>query len=230
MTAPARVYLRQLDTHRLIPSKYGEDDTGTLGLIADDDEHLRAILDLDGATDDRRAGEDDRLPGIDRGELVFGVPHDRIVNAAFLFAHPLGGRFNGPDRGAWYAGFASETARAEVAWHKSVELAEIGWFEETLTYDAYLADFGGPFHDIRDDPAFRGCLDPDDYRPSQDLAEALLAGGSAGIVYPSVRHRGGTCLACFRPAMVGNVRRHARWRFLWRGSPEPAVELDQIFD
>ena len=27
------------------------------------------------------------------------------------------------------------------------------------------------------------------------------------MIYPSVRHRGGTCLACFRPALVVNVRR-----------------------
>jgi hypothetical protein len=28
----------------------------------------------------------------------------------------------------------------------------------------------------------------------------------SGLLYPSVRHRGGTCLACFRPALVVNVR------------------------
>jgi hypothetical protein len=27
------------------------------------------------------------------------------------------------------------------------------------------------------------------------------------LIYPSVRHRGGTCLACFRPALVLNVRK-----------------------
>jgi hypothetical protein len=43
----------------------------------------------------------------------------------FVSAHPQGSRFNGPDRGAWYAGF-----EAEVAYHKSIELAEIGWFDE----------------------------------------------------------------------------------------------------
>ena len=34
----------------------------------------------------------------------------------------------------------------------------------------------------------------------------LLAAGSAGIVYPSVRRANGTCLVCFRPALVTNVR------------------------
>lgn len=43
-----------------------------------------------------------------------GVPYYRIVNAAFTHAHPLGSRFNDPDRGAWYAAFELETAQAEI--------------------------------------------------------------------------------------------------------------------
>jgi hypothetical protein len=31
--------------------------------------------------------------------------------------------------------------------------------------------------------------------------------GSAGVVYPSVRQSGGTCIVCFRPALVNNVRK-----------------------
>ena len=42
---------------------------------------------------------------------------DRILEglAAFCHAHPLGSRFAGADRGAWYAGFEIETSHAEVA-------------------------------------------------------------------------------------------------------------------
>ena len=115
------------------------------------------------------------------------MPYYRIVNAAFCHAHPLGSRFNGPDRGAWYAAFESETAQAEVAFHKWVELAEVDWFEEDVTYDDYLADFSAEFHDVRDDDRFADCLAPDSYLASQDLAQRLLDSDSLGIVYPSVR-------------------------------------------
>src|SRR5690606_3095079 len=130
-----------------------------------------------------------------------------VVNAAFCHAHPLGGRFNSPDRGAWYAGFELETSQAEVGFHKSVQLAEIDRFEETVTYDDYLADVSARVHDLRRARGFRACLDPASYVESQALAEQLLAAGSLGLVYPSVRRAGGTCLACFRPAIVANVRR-----------------------
>ena len=135
--------IRQLDSHRLIPSRYSDGGASVLVRIADDDDHLRGIFDLDDATNDRLLAENDLLPGIGVDELVFGIAHYRIINAAFTHASPLGSRFNGPDRGAWYAGFELETSRAEVAWHKSVELAEIGWFHESVTYDDYRADFGG---------------------------------------------------------------------------------------
>jgi hypothetical protein len=32
-----------------------------------------------------------------------------------------------------------------------------------------------------------------------------LTTGSAGIVYPSVPHKDGVCIACFRPPLVLNV-------------------------
>lgn len=226
MTLPCLSRIRQLDTHRLIPAKYSDGGDSVLLRIADDDAHLRGIFDLDNATNDRLLAEGDLLPGVGVNELVFGIAHCRIINAAFTHAGPLGSRFNGPDRGAWYAGFALETSQAEVAWHKSVELAEVGWLHESVTYDDYRADFGGAFHDIRDAPGFAACLSPTSYVESQALAERLLAAGSAGILYPSVRHPGGTCLACFRPALVGNVRKDARLRFTWDGGLEPRIELE----
>ena len=229
MTGPAVSRIRQLDTHRLIPWKHSEGGESVLVRIADDDDHLRGIFDLDHATNDRVLAENDRLPGIGIDELVFGVPYFRIINAAFSHAHPLGSRFNGPDRGAWYAGFEIETSQAEAAWHKSVELAEIDWLEESVTYDDYLADFGGEYHDIRGDAAYQKCLDPDSYVESQLLAETLLGERSSGIIYPSVRHNAGVCLACFRPALVGNVRKRARYRFTWTGSPEPEIEFEEAY-
>ena len=88
------------------------------------------------------------------------------------------------------------------------ELQEIKWQEaEKFTFDDYLADFRAEFHDIRDDAAFAECLDPKSYHSSQALAETLLASGTGGIIYPSVRQKNRTCLVCFRPTLVANVRK-----------------------
>lgn len=74
MTLPAVRLVRQEDTHRLIPSKYGQDGDSVLTRIAEDDEHLEAIFELDNATNDRLLAENNVLPGIGIHELVFGVP------------------------------------------------------------------------------------------------------------------------------------------------------------
>jgi hypothetical protein len=224
-TLPRTALVRQNDTHRLIPSKYSEGGDSVLVRIAEDDAHLRDIFELDNCTNERLLAEHNLLPGIGIRELVFGVPYYRIVNAAFCHAHPLGSRFNGPERGCWYAAFQATTAQAEVAFHKAVELAEIGWWDESITYDDYLSDFSADLHDLRDDRRFAGALAPDSYLASQRLAERLLEAGGLGIVYPSVRRAGGTCLACFRPALVMSVRKGRTWRFTWAGPGAPKVQV-----
>jgi hypothetical protein len=221
---PRTSLLRRNDTHRLIPSKYAEDGDSVLARIADDDTHLQQLFDLDNATNDRLLAENDQLPGIGIHELVFGVPYYRIVNATFCHPHLFGSRFNGPERGAWYAGLELETSQAEIVFHKSIELAEVNWQEgEEITYDDYLADFSADFHDLRGDKSFSPCLAPDSYLASQELAQQLLDAGSLGVVYPSVRRKAGTCLACFRPSLVMNVRKDATYRFHWNGEAAPEI-------
>lgn len=227
MTPPVTL-VRQHDTHRLVPSRYAAKGDSVLAVLAEDDAHLQAIFELDGATNDRLLAGQSRLPGIGLEELVFGVPNAPVINAAFCHPHPLGARFSSPDRGAWYAGFDLATSQAEVAFHKAVQLAEIDRFEDSVTYDDYLADFSASFHDLRAAKgALRACLAPASYVRSQRLGEDLLSAGSLGVVYPSVRHDGGTCVACFRPALVMNVRKARTYRFTWRGSPVPTITLDR---
>jgi hypothetical protein len=212
------------NTHRLIPFRYSDKDESVLARLTDDLDDLNALFELEGATNDRLLGEAGLLPGISVRELVFGLSYSHIVNAAFTHSRPLGNRFNGPERGAWYAAFSRQTSELEVAYHKSKELQEIKWQqEEIFIYVDFLADFRGRFHDIRDDRAFESCLDPAGYAASQRLARELLEAGSGGVVYPSVRHKAGTCIACFRPALVNNVRKGPQVSITFKNAFAPPV-------
>lgn len=207
--------LRLSDTHRLIPSKFSESGT-VLSRLTEDEAALSNLMELDSATNDRLLGEEGLLPGIGIHELVYGVGYAHIVNAAFAHAAPDGGRFNDNRRGAWYASTERETSIAEVAFHKLQQLEEVDWQdEEVSTYDDYLADFTTVMHDLRGaKAAYRKYLRaeplPECYAEPQHLAAELLAAQSNGVIYPSVRNKGGTCLACFRPALVYHVRQDAR--------------------
>ncbi|HEY1150841.1 MAG TPA: RES family NAD+ phosphorylase [Pseudoduganella sp.] len=225
MTAlPPLRLLRQFDTYRLIPSRFVDKEDSVLSLLADNDDELRDLFELDNATNARLLAEHGGAPGISIEELVFYVPNYRSINAAFTYARPEGSRFNTGERGAWYCAFEAETALAEVIFHKTVEYAEIDRFDDSVSYQAMLADFSAQFHDIRDLPEYENCLDPQSYVASQRLATRLLAAESTGLIYPSVRREGGTNLACFRPALVGNVRKGEAYRLTWEGSPTPRVE------
>lgn len=229
---PRVTEIRRDGTHRLIPAKYIERDESVLTRLVDraagDAADLRALYELEGATNERLAGEAGLLPGIGVRELVFGVPHAHIINAAFTHAGPAGNRFNGLDRGAWYAAFARRTSEMEVAFHRAKELAEVNWQEkESFSYVDFLADFRGKFHDIRDDKRFKNCWEGESYKASQRLAEDLLGRGSAGVVYPSARHKGGTCIACFRPALVVHVRKGATLSIIFKAAGAPPEIREQ---
>ncbi|MBV9332600.1 MAG: RES family NAD+ phosphorylase [Candidatus Eremiobacteraeota bacterium] len=214
--------VRRNETHRLIASKHGQ---SVLNRIADSSRHLNDIFKLDIATNERTLVEGGIPGGIDVHELVFGLPYAQMVNASFTHPHPLGSRFNGPDRGAWYCGFEIETSIAEIAFHKTLDLLEIGVLHDDVTFDDFTADFSAEFADLREGKRFAAYLDPKSYVASQQLAEKLLQAGSLGIVYPSVRHAGGTCIACFRPALVMNVAKGATYRFRWDGEAAPSVSV-----
>ena len=61
------------------------------------------------------------------------------------------------------------------------------------------------------------------YPAGQDLARQLRGEvGGNGVIYPSARHAGGTCLVAFRPDLVLNLRHGRVWRLAWRDSPLPS--------
>ena len=220
MTPPvSRVRLK--NTCRLVPSIYPA--AGILDTVASP-EDLPLIFELESWTNDRISDELGVLHRIPPEEWVVGRPMASVIMAAFCHPRLGGGRFNGPDRGAWYAGTSLDTAHAEVIYHRTAELTEIGVFDTRVQVRLYLADFNTSFHDLRaDTPENRPFHDPWSYAASQALARELLAGGSNGVIYRSVRRPRGQAVACFRPGLVANVRPDAHFEYVWEGRPTPAI-------
>jgi hypothetical protein len=189
------------------------------------------LNELDAATDERKAAEWGGNPWISPGELLYGVPEASVVNAAFTHACPQGGRFNSSHRGAWYAAIELETSVREVGYHKRLFLKDAGiddWI--TMEYQDFIADFFGDYYFL-DGPEVETCLRPEPipqcYASSQALADRLLHAGSSGIVYTSVRHASGTCIACFRPALVFHPRRGLGYR-ISVAAKEDAIRTEEI--
>ncbi len=186
-----------------------------LAPLADDPDELVLLAEIEGATSGRLVAEERGLGALSPEELVHGVPHSRFINASFAYAKPREPmRFNPADRGAWYAALAVETCIAEVGLNAVVEYSEM------------LASMAGVFVDLRE-AADHPALDADPatgYAAGNVLAAQARVEGHNGIIYPSVRHTGGTCIAALWPNVVQSVVQGAMVRLTWSGTPDYAWE------
>jgi len=188
-------------TYRLIPSQYppiGLFDT--VATAAD----LLAVMDLVGWTNDRLVAS--RIARLPQQEWVYGRPNASVVMAAFLHVSPTGMRFNSPDLGAWYAASEIETAAAEVGHHLRREAVARNMPEMVRVYRGYSARLDGLYLDIRGQQSrLADVYASDRYDASQRLGEEVRASHGAGIVYDSLRRRGGTNIVAHRPTGVLDV-------------------------
>nr|WP_210282900.1 RES family NAD+ phosphorylase [Rhizobium sp. BK049] len=165
---------------------------------------LEAVMELVGWTNDRLVA--DRIRRLPENEWVYGTPNASIVMAAFLHVAPGGMRFNGPDLGAWYAADNLKTAAAEVGHHLRREAVARGVATMARTYRSYTATLVGDYLDVRGEQTLRPDIyDGTSYAASQVLGEEVRSSGGAGILYDSVRLRGGVNVAAHRPRNIRDV-------------------------
>ncbi|HEY5713019.1 MAG TPA: RES family NAD+ phosphorylase [Allosphingosinicella sp.] len=198
-----------------------------LAPLADDADELALLAEIEGATSGRLVAEERGLGALAAAELVHGVPHARFINASFAYAKPREPmRFSPAERGAWYAALGVETCIAEVGHHLTRALADAGDFNAVVDYAEMHASMSGLFVDLRPLPDHVS-LHPDPaigYPAGNSIAAMARGAGHNGIIYPSVRHPGGTCIAALWPNVVQSVAQGAMHRLAWSGSPEFSVE------
>lgn len=196
--------------------------------LADSEEELALLAEVEGATSSRLIAEERGRSDLSVAELVHGVPHARFINASFAYGKPRAPmRFNPAERGAWYAALKAETCVAEVGYHLTNALADAGDFNAVVEYGEMLASMAGIFVDLRKmrkHPA----LHPDPaigYQAGNVLAGLARSSGHNGIIYPSVRHAGGICIAALWPNVVQSVVQGAMYRLTWTGTPDYRSEM-----
>ncbi|MGB3411596.1 MAG: RES family NAD+ phosphorylase [Microthrixaceae bacterium] len=199
------------DTCRLIPGRYASDAEHVLSDLAETAEDLDLLVRLAGATNSRLQAQEEKHPaGLNRTDMVFGVPFSKIINGAFSYGGS-GARFHPPGpRGAWYCALDVETCLDEVAHHRITHLRETAAPDEfNIPYRLFLADVHAQNFAVLDDshPRTLECLDPISYTAGQALGERLRSENHAGVRYPSVRHKDGVCLAVLQAPVISNVRR-----------------------
>lgn len=155
------------------------------------------------------------------------VPTERRVGgngASYLMAPFTHASMDRPSRftdgsyGVLYVGNAFETALFETIHHHARFMARTaeapGW---TSQFREIVLSVSADLHDLRSANPADPALDPDSYRASQRLAMALKADGAEGVVYPSVRHAGGECVALFYPDCASDPVQGRHLDYHWDG-------------
>jgi hypothetical protein len=176
------------------------------------------VFAIEALTNPRIRNELGQLQLVAADERLSGAGSTPIM-AAFTHLNPEGSRFSDGSYGVYYAAQNLETAVAEVSHHRAVFLSRTA--EAAIDIDLRLitAPLDAPLHDLRSlrrsTPAV---YDPADYGAGQTLGRRLRAAGSWGVLYHSVRHRGGLCAGLFRPRALKPVREAAHIALHWDGS------------
>lgn len=216
-------------TVRIVPTARLRDPV--LGALVDNAKELDELAEIEGATSARLIAQSTGISGIGPKEFVYDVPHAAFINASFAYAKPREpNRFNGSNRGAWYAALDVDTSLEEVIFHMTEFLEAAGDFNATVEYTEMFASFAGEFVDLRGVNPLPTCLNPDKtigYPAGNALADEARGRGLNGIVYPSVRHPGGICIAALWPHSVQSVAQGDVYRVTWAGTPSPDVEKVQ---
>ncbi|WP_458733241.1 RES family NAD+ phosphorylase [Sphingobium xenophagum] len=156
------------------------------------------------------------------------VPVDRRVGgygASYLmapFTHvstDRPSRFTDGSYGVLYVGDRFETALFETIHHHARFMARTkeapGW---TSQFREIIMSVDADLHDLRSSAAEPApALDSDSYAASQALATSLRSAGSDGIIYPSIRHAGGECIALFYPDCASDPVQRRHLDYYWNG-------------
>jgi hypothetical protein len=202
--------VRWAQAHRAINSRYPP--IQVFERVADpaDWDALLAVEELTNPRARQEWGEIALVPVEDR---VAGPGASWVMSAFVHIGRPS--RFSDGSYGVYYAARALETAVRETAFHFGRFLRATREPQGTELEMRVLVSsrIDGRYRDLRG--GYPKLHDPDDYAPSQRVGQALRQTGAPGIVYDSVRHPGGQCLAVFRPKAIPRPTQgpHLRYHF-----------------
>ena len=176
-----------------------------------------ALYALEAMSNERLRDEAGTVQLVAAEDRLFG-PGSGPIMAAFTHLNPRGSRFSDGRYGVLYAARDRTTAIAETAYHHARFLAATREAPMHLPMRVYQVQIEARLHDLRPDGAVPPAVfDSQHYGAAQALGGALHAAGSAGVVYRSVRRRGGHNVGLFKPRGARNCVQVAVLLYAWDG-------------
>ena len=195
---PRQRRVRWSRSYRIIPSRYPPIDL--FERIGDPSE-WEVLAEIEGRTNDRLRDQIGDISVVSNADRIAG-PGASAVMASFTHRGPS--RFSDGSFGVYYAGESIGTSIAETAYHRAEFLARTAEPSCRIELRAYIARIDALLHDVR--KGFPGVHAADDWGRGQALGFELQRQGSDGVLYKSVRRKGGECIGAFRPRVIRRTR------------------------
>lgn len=196
--------------YRIIPSRFPP--VALFEALYDDAEEMEIAYALEALTNPRVRQEVGELNLVPAEERVSG-PGASVVMAPFTHLSRET-RFSDGTFGVYYAAKSLETAIEETKYHRARFLSQTNEADQEITMRVYSGGLRMRLHDLRPS-AYGTLLDADDYSQSQPYARAMKDRDANGLLYPSVRHTGGFCVAVFGPKAVAIPQQRMHLKYVY---------------
>lgn len=215
-TEAKKILLDWDQVHRLVPSHFPPID---LFENVSDPEDLEIIFAIEALTNDRMKDEVGDLALVPANERISGVGTTPIM-AAFTHISPLNPtRFTDNTKyGVYYGANTLETAFDETIYHREKFLSATKETDTDITMRDYINKVISEVDDITGE--YYHELHTEDYAKAQIFAQDIRSKGSNGLLYNSVRHAGGLCVAMFKPKALSIPIQGSHYTYKWCGKSQ----------
>lgn len=194
---------------RIIPSRFPPVDL--FERILDPSEFEAAYF-IESLTNDRLRDEVGDISLVPANERVTGPGSTPIMAAFTHIGNPS--RFTDGSYGVYYCANDSATAIAETAFHRAKFLSATNEPDTSIFMREYVGQIVLPMLDVTGSE-YIDIHNPDDYQTSQRFANEQKCRGIPGLLYNSVRNKGGLCVAAFRANAMAPVTQAAHYEYVY---------------
>jgi len=175
------------------------------------------LFHLESLTNQRLLGVEGNLGLVKQEDWRLGPGCSPLMAA---FTHPRSSRFSDGSFGIYYCARNVDTAIEETRFHRSRFMLATKQDPCDVDMRVYVGSLNNKsLLDIRNG-RYEGLLHPDveRYPLSQTFGQQIKDSDAWGLVFPSVRHRGGQCVAAFRPPAASCPVQGQHLIYRWDGN------------
>ncbi|WP_445766751.1 RES family NAD+ phosphorylase [Rheinheimera sp.] len=194
---------------RIIPSRFPP--VALFERILDPSEFEAAYF-IESLTNERLRDQVGDISLVPAKERVTGPGSTPIMAAFTHIGNPS--RFTDGSYGVYYCANDSATAIAETAFHRAKFLSATNEPDTRIFMREYVGQIVLPMLDVTG-AQYIDIHNPDDYQLSQSFARKHKDEDVPGLLYNSVRNKGGLCVAAFKANAMASVTQAAHYEYVY---------------